>query len=98
MLSLKLILEIPALVKEYAPGIQGGPKDLPQETPKGRSDSTGTIGPDQPGLHCFKTMAPTKRFTVDLFLTRMVHRLEYLTIIPTDLLLIRTERRVLHNG
>jgi predicted amidohydrolase YtcJ len=32
--SLPLILEIPALLREYAPSFQGGPMELPKETPE----------------------------------------------------------------
>jgi predicted amidohydrolase YtcJ len=34
VVSLPLILEIPALIKEYAPNFQGGPMELPDETPQ----------------------------------------------------------------
>ncbi len=34
MLSLTLILEIPALVRDYAPSFQGGPMKLPKEAAK----------------------------------------------------------------
>jgi len=33
VVSLPLILEIPALIKEYAPSFQGGPMELPKEAP-----------------------------------------------------------------
>jgi hypothetical protein len=33
VVSLPLIMEIPALVKEYAPDFQGGPMELPEEAP-----------------------------------------------------------------
>lgn len=34
VVSLPLVFEIPALLKEYAPNFQGGPMELPEETPK----------------------------------------------------------------
>ena len=34
IVSIPLILEIPELIKEYAPDFRGGPMELPEETPK----------------------------------------------------------------
>jgi len=34
VVSLPLVFEIPALLKEYAPNFQGGPMELPKETPQ----------------------------------------------------------------
>lgn len=34
VVSLPLILEVPALLREYAPNFRGGPMDLPDETPQ----------------------------------------------------------------